>query len=453
MATTTSGATIRYTTDGSNPTTSSTLYSGAFTLGSSATVKAAAFMTNYNPSGVASASFTITQAFDFSLSNAGNKSVTAGSSTTNSITATLVSGSSQSVTFSASGLPAGATASFSSPSCAPTCSSTLTISTTAGTTPAGTFLITVSAPTANGINRTTTFNLTVSLPTVATPTITPNGGSYTGSVSVTMATTTAGATIRYTTDGSNPTTSSTLYSGAFTLGSSATVKAAAFMNNYNPSGVASATFTVATSCPSGQFQGEYYTNTTLSGTPAYTNCTTSINYNWGSGGPGNGIGTDLFSVRWTGSFNFNAGSYTFTATADDGIRVWVDGNQVFNAWQDQSPTTYQVTINLSAGTHVIKVEYYENGGGAVAQVGWQAAATPSSLTLNWQDMSTDETGFAVERKLGSAGTYSQVTSVGANITSYNDTSLVKGSMYCYRVKAFNSVQSSSYSNEACATAP
>jgi hypothetical protein len=268
-----------------------------------------------------------------------------------------------------------------------------------------------------------------------------------------MATTTSGATIRYTTDGSNPTTSSTLYSGAFTLGSSATVKAAAFMNNYNPSGVASATFTVATSCPSGQFQGEYFTNTTLSGTPAYTNCTTSINYNWGSGGPGNGIGTDLFSVRWTGSFNFNAGSYTFTATADDGIRVWVDGNQVFNAWQDQSPTTYQVTINLSAGTHVIKVEYYENGGGAVAQVGWQAAATPSSLTLNWQDMSTDETGFAVERKLGSAGTYSQVTSVGSNITSYNDTSLVKGSMYCYRVKAFNSVQSSSYSNEACATAP
>jgi hypothetical protein len=244
MTTATAGAAIRYTTDGSNPTTSSTLYSSAINLTNSATVKAAAFMSGYNPSSTASAAFTITQPFDFSLSNAENKSLVAGSFTTNSITATLLSGSAQAVTFSASGLPAGVIASFSSPSCAPTCSSTLTLNTTAGTTPAGTFPITVSAPTGNGLNRTTTFNLTVSLPTVATPTITPNGGSYTGSVLVSMATTTTGASIRYTTDGTNPTASSTLYSGAISLGTSATVKAAAFKSNYNPSGVASASFTI-----------------------------------------------------------------------------------------------------------------------------------------------------------------------------------------------------------------
>jgi parallel beta-helix repeat protein len=244
MTTATAGAAIRYTTDGSTPTTTSALYSSAINLTNSATVKAAAFMSGYNPSSTASAAFTITQPFDFSLSNAGNKSLVAGSFTTNSITATLLSGSAQAVTFSASGLPAGVTASFSSPSCAPTCSSTLTLNTTAGTTPAGTFPITVSAPTGNGLNRTTTFNLTVSLPTVATPTITPNGGSYTGSVLVSMATTTTGASIRYTTDGTNPTASSTLYSGAISLGTTATVKAAAFKSNYNPSGVASASFTI-----------------------------------------------------------------------------------------------------------------------------------------------------------------------------------------------------------------
>jgi hypothetical protein len=242
MATTTSGATIRYTTDGSNPTTSSPIYSGAFNLSSSATVKAAAFMSGYNPSGVASATFTIIQAFDFSLSNAGNQSVTAGSPASNKIDATLVSGSSQSITFSASGLPAGATASFSSPSCAPTCSSTLTINTTAGTTPAGTFPITVSA-TGGGLTKSSTFNLTVSLPSVATPTITPNGGSYTGSVLVTMATTTSGAPIYYTTNGTSPTQSSTLYSGAITVATPATVKAKAFKSGYNPSAEASALFT------------------------------------------------------------------------------------------------------------------------------------------------------------------------------------------------------------------
>jgi len=270
---------------------------------------------------------------------------------------------------------------------------------------------------------------------------------------VTLATATAGASIRYSTDGSTPTASSTLYSGAFTLSNSATVKAAAFKTNYNPSAVASATFTIATSCSAGQFLAEYFNNTTLSGSPTFTNCTPSVNFNWGTGGPGNGIGVDLFSARWTGSFSFNAGSYVFTATADDGIRVWVDGNQIINQWKDQGATTYQATVTLTAGTHVIRVEYYENSSYAVAQVGWQSGPTPSQLTATWQDMSTNEDGFAVERKLGTSGTYAQITSVAANNTSYQDTSIVRGSQYCYRVKAFNSTQSSAYSNEACQTAP
>jgi hypothetical protein len=454
LVTATAGATIRYTTDGSTPTASSTPYSGAFSLANSATVKAAAFMNNYNPSTIASAAFTIAQPFDFSVSvsNNGSSTVTAGSSIGFLATATLLSGNTQAVTFSTSGLPAGATASFSSPSCSPTCSATLTIHTTAGTTPAGTSTITVTAS-GGGVSRSTTFSLTVALPTVAAPTITPNGGSFTGPVSVTMSTATSGASIRYTTDGSTPTASSTLYSGAFTLSNSATVKAAAFKTNYNSSSVASAVFTVAASCTAGQFLAEYFNNTTLSGAPTYTHCTPSVNYNWGTSGPGNGIGTDLFSARWTGSFSFSAGSYTFTATADDGIRVWVDGTQIINQWKDQAATTYQATVTLTAGTHVIKVEYYENGGGAVAQVGWQAAPTPSHLTVSWQDMSTNEDGFAIERKLGTAGSYAQITTVASNNTSYQDTGIVSGSQYCYRVKAFNATQSSAYSNEACQTAP
>ncbi len=146
----------------------------------------------------------------------------------------------------------------------------------------------------------------------------------------------------------------------------------------NASLTVTATFTpIATggTCPTGQYKAEYYNNNSLAGSPAFSQCETSIAYSWGAAGPGvTGLGTDNFSVRWTGQFNFAAGSHLFTARADDGIRVWVDGASLINAWRDQSPTTYTAPLSLSAGTHEVKVEYYEKGGGAVAQVSWAATS-------------------------------------------------------------------------------
>jgi hypothetical protein len=87
-------------------------------------------------------------------------------------------------------------------------------------------------------------SFTYTVETVATPTITPNGGELKyGNNTVTIACATDGATIYYTTNGATPTTSSTKYTGAFTLTSNATVKAIAVKTGWNNSSVASASFT------------------------------------------------------------------------------------------------------------------------------------------------------------------------------------------------------------------
>jgi hypothetical protein len=113
----------------------------------------------------------------------------------------------------------------------------------------------------------------------------------------------------------------------------------------------------------------YFANQTLSGTAAGERCESAIDYNWGGGGPtGVGVGTDNFSVRWVRTQEFSAGTYTFTATADDGVRVYLDGTLIIDQWRDQSATTYSVTRSVTAGTHEVKVEYYEAGGDAVARL-------------------------------------------------------------------------------------
>ena len=80
----------------------------------------------------------------------------------------------------------------------------------------------------------------------ATPTLSPSAGSYCGDQSVTISCATDGATIRYTTNGNDPTESSTVYSSAISVTSTTTIKAKAFKTNYTASSVASATYTITT---------------------------------------------------------------------------------------------------------------------------------------------------------------------------------------------------------------
>ena len=90
------------------------------------------------------------------------------------------------------------------------------------------------------------FGLLNATPQTATPVLTPGTESFTGSIQVTITDSTSGATIYYTTNGSTPTTSSTVYSGPITVSSTETINAIAGASNYLVSPVASATYTNVT---------------------------------------------------------------------------------------------------------------------------------------------------------------------------------------------------------------
>jgi hypothetical protein len=74
--------------------------------------------------------------------------------------------------------------------------------------------------------------------------------------------------------------------------------------------------------------------------------------------------------------------------------------------------------------------------------------TASEIDIAWTDKSTNEDGFKIERKTGEAGTWSQIDTVGVNVTAYQDTGLAEGTTYFYRVRAYNDIGDSDYSNEA-----
>jgi len=88
-----------------------------------------------------------------------------------------------------------------------------------------------------------------------------------------------------------------------------------------------------------------------------------------------------------------------------------------------------------------------------APSGATATATAyNSVTAKWADNSSDETGFKLERS-GNGVDYTEIATLGAGTTSYVDNGVIASSNFYYRVRSYNSVGNSSYSNVASVTTP
>ena len=113
--------------------------------------------------------------------------------------------------------------------------------------------------------------------------------------------------------------------------------------------------------------GQYYNNTDLGGAPVLTRCDRDVLFNWGYGSPASQVSCDDFSAQWTRTYyNMRGGTWRITVTADDGVKVFVDGVPVLDEWRVTNATTYCRDIVLPAGNHTVTVQYFEAGG--VAQI-------------------------------------------------------------------------------------
>lgn len=127
------------------------------------------------------------------------------------------------------------------------------------------------------------------------------------------------------------------------------------------------------------WHADFYATRDLTGAVVLSRYDAAVDFDWGVGSPDPAVPTDNFSARWARNVTFEAGAYRFYASSDDGVRVYVDGQRVIDAWQDQAQANlHQTDLNLSAGTHAIVVEYYEHGDKASIHAWWERQSVPAT---------------------------------------------------------------------------
>jgi beta-glucosidase len=119
-------------------------------------------------------------------------------------------------------------------------------------------------------------------------------------------------------------------------------------------------------------KAEYFNNTELRGPAATVRTDRQIDFNWDRFQPTAQLTPNSFSVRWTGKLTpVESGKYTLGFTADDGARLYIDGQLLVDAWEKNPTKTVTKEIALEAGrSYDLRMEYFQNNRDAVAKLVW-----------------------------------------------------------------------------------
>ncbi len=117
-------------------------------------------------------------------------------------------------------------------------------------------------------------------------------------------------------------------------------------------------------------RGEYFANDSLSGAPTITRVDKNVDFVWSGTSPSHQIPREHFSARWTGTIAVPAdvtNEVVLSTIEDDGVRVWVDGKLLIDAWGPHDSTPSRASLPLAEGRHDLRIEYQQLGGNSVLQ--------------------------------------------------------------------------------------
>ena len=112
-----------------------------------------------------------------------------------------------------------------------------------------------------------------------------------------------------------------------------------------------------------------------------------INFDWHQQSPAAGLAAEEFSVRWTGWLvPPTTGHYVLHISVDDGIRLWLNGQELLNEWRGQSLSYYQLAVDLKAGEpYSLRIDYCQYSFSTRARLAWAPPPTPSAES-NWRNL-------------------------------------------------------------------
>lgn len=157
-----------------------------------------------------------------------------------------------------------------------------------------------------------------------------------------------------------------------------------------------------------EWYARYWNNMEQEGEPVLERSELVVDYNWGLGSPSSAVNPNRFSARWTSPVHFEAGTYRFTLTSDDGARVWLDDTYILNRWDHRPATTDEVIVYLQEGVHDLAIDYFEDGGYALISFGWERV----SDTEDGSGSGEGETQVTIDPLRGPVGTEIDVRATG-----------------------------------------